>query len=437
MKKQATRTMLQLCSWLLFAGAVVAQSDTSAVIVPPGGNSFVTTTVKGDKAEVTGKGWENWQQSSTVFSTYIKVSRKGSLQLFATLQVPQGQSVVRCTIGKNSRTVTLKDNAAKEYALGSWDIDSAGYVKIDMQGVSKTGPVFASLLQWRIGGTAVDAQAHYVKNNEGNYFYWGRRGPSVHLGYDISEVQGNAEWFYNEITVPKDNDVIGSYYMANGFGEGYFGMQVNSATERRILFSVWSPFKTDDPAAIPEDQKIRLLKKGDGVHAGEFGNEGSGGQSYLRFNWKAGNSYKFLLHAQPGDSDRTTYTAYFFAPERNQWQLIASFSRPHTQTWLKHLHSFLENFEPETGYLTRKALYHNQWVKTSDGKWIALSKAKFTGDATAQKGYRMDYGGGTAGNAFYLHNCGFFSNNTVLNTPLVIQPGAGDGAPQIDFTQLP
>ena len=36
------------------------------------------------------------------------------------------------------------------------------------------------------------------------------------------------EWFYSELTVPEGNDVIGSYFMANGFSEGYFGIQVNS-----------------------------------------------------------------------------------------------------------------------------------------------------------------------------------------------------------------
>ena len=52
------------------------------------------------------------------------------------------------------------------------------------------------------------------------------------------------------MTIPKNNDVVGSYFMANGFAEGYFGIQVNSETERRILFSVWSPYKTDDPNSI-------------------------------------------------------------------------------------------------------------------------------------------------------------------------------------------
>lgn len=111
--------------------------------------------------------------------------------------------------------------------------------------------------------------------------------------------------------------MIGTYFMANGFAEGYFGIQVNSEKERRILFSVWSPFHTDDPKSIPDDQKILLLKKGEGVYTGEFGNEGSGGQSFLRYNWQAETTYKFLLKGEPDGKGNTVYSAWFFAPENN------------------------------------------------------------------------------------------------------------------------
>lgn len=157
----------------------------------------------------------------------------------------------------------------------------------------------------------------FVQNNDGNFYYWGRRGPSVHLSYQVP-TDKNIEWYYNELTVPVGQDIIGSYYMANGFGEGYFGIQVNTDTERRILFSVWSPFVTDDPAAIPDSKKIKLLKKGEGVITGEFGNEGSGGQSYLKYNWIAGNTYKFLLRGVPQKDNSTTYSAYFFCARIKQ-----------------------------------------------------------------------------------------------------------------------
>ena len=39
---------------------------------------------------------------------------------------------------------------------------------------------------------------------------------------------------------------------------------------------------------------------------GEFGNEGSGGQSYLIYPWIAGQTYKVLVRAQPNESANTT-----------------------------------------------------------------------------------------------------------------------------------
>ncbi|MNS27366.1 hypothetical protein D3C72_593140 [compost metagenome] len=284
----------------------------------------------------------------------------------------------------------------------------------------------------------VESGAVYTQDNKDNYFYWGRRGPSVHLNYEVPEkISQQIEWFYNEITIPKGKDPIGSYFMANGFKEGYFGIQVNSPTERRILFSVWSPFHTDDPTAIPDSMKIVLLKKGANVKTGEFGNEGSGGQSYLVYNWEAGQTYRFLTHATPVDPSHTVYTSYFFDPKKGKWLLIASFKRPQTHTYLTRLHSFLENFDPEMGNVDRMAHYGNQWVCDTKGNWNELTNAKFTGDLTARKGFRQDYAGGlaTSKNAFFLRNGGFFSDFVKLNEAFDRVPQKVK--PEIDFSKLP
>ncbi|MFM8725266.1 MAG: DUF3472 domain-containing protein, partial [Planctomycetaceae bacterium] len=150
-----------------------------------------------------------------------------------------------------------------------------------------------------------DLKLDFVRDNQGNMFYWGRRGPSVHLGYTVPR-DLPLEYACTELTVPEGQDTIGSYFMANGFSEGYFGMQVNSASERRILFSVWSPFQTDDPKSIPAEQRIVTLASGPDVHIGEFGNEGSGGQSYLVHPWKAGTVCRFLTRVQPDAGSNTT-----------------------------------------------------------------------------------------------------------------------------------
>ena len=109
----------------------------------------------------------------------------------------------------------------------------------------------------------------------------------------------------------KNQDVIGSYFMVNGFEEGYFGIQVNSERDRKILFSIWNPYQTDTPGDISEEYKIKLLKKGAGVTTGEFGNEGSGGQSYKVFNWKPEVTYGLLLNAKPTENGSTDYVAFF------------------------------------------------------------------------------------------------------------------------------
>ena len=403
---------------LLLSLLLIGSPDSTdiSVSIPVGGNSFITSSAKGAKERVTDSGWVNWTDPKTVFSTFVKVRHGGTLNVFATIGVPKGKSSIYCVVNDEGMVVNAEGNDAKEYEVGSWTIADSGYVRIDMKGVRKTGPVFGEVRELRLSGTAIDNNTAYVKNNDGNFFYWGRRGPSVHMNYDAAEISRDAEWFYSEVTVPEGNDVVGSFFMPNGFAEGYFGIQVNSPTERRVLFSVWSPYKTDDAAAVPESMKVKLVKAGAGVRTGEFGSEGSGGQSYLVYPWKVNTTYRFLTHAQQTDTGYTIFTSYFYTPETKQWNLIASFGRPATKTYLMRIHAFLENFEPENGWITRTAYFSNPWVRDRGGNWRSMGMLMFTGDATAQKGYRLDYDGGVEGDKFFLKNCGFFQKQTILRS---------------------
>jgi len=415
-----------------YGKSLQSSDDSLRINVPLGGNTWSSGVKSG--GNVTNYGIENWTKESTMFTIYVRVAKTGTIKVWLNMKVPEGKSKIELSINGRSKKMNAEGVDAKDYYVGEWKIVDTGYIAFHLKGISKAGETFGDIANLELEGTAINEHTAFTKNNEGNFFYWGRRGPSVHLNYVIP-VNTNVEWFYNEVTVPKGQDVIGSYFMADGFGEGYFGMQVNSPTERHILFSVWSPFKTNNPKEIPEDQKIQLLKKGDGVHAGEFGDEGSGGQSYMNYNWKAGTTYKFLLHGHPDGADHTTYSAYFYTPEDGTWHLVASFRRPATNTWLKHLYSFLENFSPEQGNKEREVLFGNQWIRTSAGKWIELNKIRFTTDNTGRKGYRMDYAGGVKGNEFYLRNCGFFNDYTPVDSwfvrPLLSKQ------PVIDLDKLP
>ncbi|TCD03476.1 DUF3472 domain-containing protein [Pedobacter psychroterrae] len=408
--------------------------EPESITIPLGGNAWINNN---SKTRINKNGVSNWSADSDVISIYFRTEAAGKAQLSLRLSVPEGKTKISLTAGGKTLEKEASNMAAAVVNIGEIDIRQAGYVKVELRGISKTGNVFAEVSDLIVGGTSLSAGTSYVKNNEGNYFHWGRRGPSVHLNYKIPKEAENVEWFYNELMVPEGEDKLGTYFMANGFSAGYFGMQVNSPTERRVLFSIWSPFNTDDPKAIPDSLKIILKKKGSTTRTGEFGNEGSGGQSYLFYPWKAGKSYAFLIRAQAEGEKRTTvYTAYFKDIEKGEWLLVASFERPQSGMYLTGLHSFLENFSPATGDQSRKGTYTNQWAVDNKGVWHEVTAATFTADATARINYRKDYAGGSEGTSFFLKNCGFFNDSTPIQT-LLERKSSGRKHPEIDFKTLP
>ena len=212
--------MKNLASILLcLAGFLASVNGQVKLSVPLGGNSWITAHSRRGSETITAKGWQNWSESETAFSAYIYLAKPGQLSLSAVFNVPNGSSRIQCAIEKVTKSLTIT-GTGQEAKIGEWKIKKAGYVRIDIRGLSKAGTIFATLDNLLISGSAVDEKTAFVKNNQGNFFYWGRRGPSVHLNYDTSASGGQIEYFYNEITVPTGNDVIGSYFMANGFGEG-------------------------------------------------------------------------------------------------------------------------------------------------------------------------------------------------------------------------
>lgn len=223
---------------------------------------------------------------------------------------------------------------------------------------------------------------------------------------------------------------------------GYFGIQVNSETERRVLFSIWSEYDTGDPSEIPEEYKVKLIRKGEDVYVGEFGNEGAGAQSYLQYMWQPEETYKFIVQAKPIDSERTMFTAWFGIgadSDPASWQLIASFDKPKVSTFFKGPYSFSENFVPEMGYIERHCLFANQWSCDVNGTWTERTQVEFTADATARAETRMDISGGVGINGdetkFFLRNCGFFSDR--VEPDLEFNRTSSGLPPPVDLSLLP
>jgi hypothetical protein len=409
-----------------------SSAPTETVVVPLGGNAYRTRGA--GPGAVTQEGITTWKNDGSTFSVFVKLREPAVVTPRLRARAPEGEeSTVRLSVDGVEEEVRVTNSDYTTVAFGETEIEESGYVRFDLTGVEKTGDEFVEATDLTLEvprGTSV----HAVQSNEANTFYWSRRGPSVHLNYDLPDA--TVEWVHSAITVPEGKDPVGAYYMANGFDEGYFGIQVNSEEERRVLFSVWSPHDTDDPSSIPDSLRVQLVAKGDGVTAGEFGGEGSGGQSYLTYSWEAGTTYRFLTRAEPDGEGSTIYTAYFYPPEEGEWRFIASFKRPQTDTWYEGWYSFLENFDPGMGHVERKAHYHDQWARDTGGDWHAIQQATFTGDRTASSGLREDFAGGVEENAFYLRHCGFFDDAVSLDQTFEY-PSSDRQPPSVNVDDLP
>jgi hypothetical protein len=197
---------------------------------------------------------------------------------------------------------------------------------------------------------------------------------SVHLGYPAAE--GVA--FLNEITV--DTSAPGTYFMACGWDKGYFGMQELGNGKKVVIFSVWDSGQ-NDPKAVADEQRVKLLHKDDRVRIGRFGGEGTGGQSFFDYDWKPGQTYRFLVTAKP-NGQRTEYAGYVYLPEDKAWKHLVTFSTITGGKLLKGYYSFVEDFKRDRVSTTkvRKAHFGNGWVQSKEGEWLPLRKARFTAD---------------------------------------------------------
>lgn len=417
--------LLQVSLMLAFFAHLpaVAQSE---YVVNAAGNAYITS---GNSASIDERSntIRNWIDKETVISFYFRANECGKIDI--ALQA-KGKSRIEVSLLGKRKKVTLNSDTLSRIDVGTFKVKTPGYIKMDIRGLKiNEGESFGSVAAVIVGGEMQNIA--FVAPDFSTHF--GRRGPSVHLGYVLPKE--DVEWFYNEVIVPEEGDIPSSYYMACGFSQGYFGMQNNSPHKRRVLFSVWSPFETDNPAEIPDTMRVTLVKKGENTIINDFGNEGSGGQSYIHYDWKAGERCRFLMGVKPDGNGNTIYTAYFFDNNKGEWSLIASFRRPQTSTWYTGAHSFLENFNPVMGYINRKAYYTNQWARTTDGRWVPVSKARFTCDTTGAKEMRFDYTGGIEGDCFFLSMGGFFDEYMKSGTYFE-RKGNVTESPDIDFSTL-
>ncbi|MFN7821947.1 MAG: DUF3472 domain-containing protein, partial [Bacteroidota bacterium] len=342
--------------------------------------------------------WKNPDQS---LHYYFYLRRGGTLNITLQAKNKAAGSILQVSLpGKKIQVSIPRSEKYLPVKVGSTIIKDSGFYEIILDDVRQGGFSVADIQSIDLSGTATPGMHFNTKPR--------RNAASVHLRYPVSDTT-KITAFYSELTVPAGYEAPHSYYMANGFSRGYFGIQINSPTERRVIFSVWDAGNEAlDRSKVHDTNQVKLLAQGRDVVAHGFGNEGTGGHSHWIYPWKNGTTYAFLVTAlHDSASNSTIYTGYFFSPDQRQWKMLASFRAPRDSGHLRRLYSFVENFSGENGQLKRAAFFNNQWVQTTDGRWLELTQASFSTDATGRAKDRIDFGGGERDGQFYLWNGGF------------------------------
>jgi len=358
------------------------------------------------------QGISGWKDPANKVLWFGELKTPGKLKATVTLNLKQDvTSKLRLTVADQAHDaigIGAEGGEVTRVDFGEFEIATAGYQRFTLESLNTAGSPIGSPQALILDGPALN-EAHFNLNSR-------RNAASVHLAYPTPE-GAQIEWFYSEVTAV--DDPVTTFYMACGFRRGYFGMQVNSPTERRIIFSIWDAGNgsaANQRSEVEAENHVSLIGKGEGVHTSVFGGEGTGGHSHLKFNWKTGEVQRFLVTAQPTDKTFTIYSGYYFHPEKQEWMLISSMKAPKDGGYFKGLHGFSENFGGSTGHVRRKALYGNQWIRTADGEWTELTKATFSHDQTGKKD-RLDRFMGVEGNQFFLSHGGFVPGFTKFGAP--------------------
>lgn len=243
--------------------------------------------------------------------------------------------------------------------------------------------------------------------NHTNY----QSSPSVHLAFSSSEETTRSyDWIYEEILVPEGADPLATYYMSLGFFRGYMGIQTNSDTERRVLFSVWDSKDAENDKTIGVDDFVSLVDKGGETTVNSFGGEGTGGQSYVKTAaWKTGKPVRFLMNVRKDKASSVVISAWY-AVDKGEWKYVASWRAPKESRMFDGFYSFIENYGYTNGQLRREAYYYNAWgCENETGKWVNFDKVRFS-HTDGSDGQRVDYEQGVSADypdRFYMSSGGY------------------------------
>ncbi len=211
-----------------------------------------------------------------------------------------------------------------------------------------------------------------------------RQCTSVHLGYRPTLPSHTAA--YTEVVIEKS--APGTYFAANNFTAGYIGFQQliephETLGERVAIFSIWDAKDSgDNPHAAAEEDRAKLIQRGEGVDIARFGGEGTGGRSMRAFPWKEGEVLRTLVIEKPDGEHFRQIAGYIWNPTTSKWELMSCWRIQALTRGLGGGCGFVEDFcrNVDSKNHERRASFGPayRWV---EGQWHQADVFTFTKDA--------------------------------------------------------
>lgn len=380
--------------------------------------------------------------------------------------VGNGKAKMQVSCNGKSYEVNIQGGDLHDTPVGIFEVDKPQWVRIDIRGIESTTYFYPYISDLVFGGDAVNYATEKcdevwfvtLQDAKNDNPHWIRRGPAVHQGWHLpKDSNGNdltVEYFYNEVLVPKGNDVAAAYYMTTGGDGFYMGIQPGSPDKNNknasVLFSVWHNESRRKRTRIERYSKDIPGKTFDGLRdttyhvvLSTYDHEGSGTGTRLHYPWKTDEVMATLCQVRPevdANGKRTGNSIYagYFWTENTGWILMAEIRRPAMERYYTAPYSFNENFSPHDGYITRWVEFPRQYFITPSGEWHECLGFHQGGGRQVSAGLegRNDCSSGVLENGhFYGRICGYYNNNEMPLDHVYRQP-SNKPHPEIDFAAL-
>ena len=198
--------------------------------------------------------------------------------------------------------------------------------------------------------------------------------PSVNIFWQSYSPTAASTWLQREVVVEKSApntyfSIIGNWTPPFYLGIQQLGYDRSGNPKKVALFSAWDVYAdntcTSCSTATQNYGLIKVVKLGDGIRGGRFGNEGTGAQAFIdNFDWNIGDRVQAVVHLTPvkGGSELSSAIRLNDGP----WRYFATYFYPKTFTKLEAGYSFIEDFGG-TPNLERAAVYQNSWMESEYG----------------------------------------------------------------------